>query len=567
MPILNLPLWLTNSLRTLRHARCTGLLAILLASLATGVSGAEPVWGRLDTGDFVIYSDANRATVEASALRYAAYRQAFAALFLRPGETVPASTFVLFRKEKDFYAAIAPGESSGRGRSRLYYSGVVDGQPLVALPLDSGVDSMENVFTFETSFVFVQLGHQETIWSRQGLGALMSTVTVKKGKCIVGGDGELGFKEYKPWPEFFGSLSESYSWMSPERLGDFTDQAWGLMHWIVFAGPGAMDRVKTLQTQPSKVPPTELIAEMMHTPPEQFTAAIKQHFKTPLELPFDEAGLRSRFVWSEAAKAEILALKSDLLVCTGHETEGNQALAEAVLMDPKRPGVLEAEARQQWRLGNKEAAVQLYRSAIEAGSRNWYGRLIVAESQLRQIQMGTVAGTEANKVRSAARENLCYVTRARPANSVAYLRLALGFKLSPEVDASAVADLTPGIASNPDGAEVQYERALLQARLGQREAGIADLRAVIANPTAAKKTEAAARLRLVQEMNPEQFKQLEVCVKAKDYTGAQKIIEAGEKDPDPVIAIGYVRLHRWLDSVVNKAIGGAAFEAGAAPKK
>lgn len=538
-----------------RPARSTILGLLLLFALALPLAAKPAAWIKLQAGEFTIYSDAAEKPVIDCALRYAAFRRAFAELFLPLGQPLPPSTLVLFKENKSFRAITPASDSPNRTMKTVNFSCEVDGMALTTFALAGDRDrALALTFEFETIWALRRLGHFVPQWMIQGAGEVLATVNVEKGQCLIGEQDERGFNDQFDWPRFFDASADSKFYReATSELSDYLDQAWGLMHWILLSDTGTRERFDAIEQALRTRPALDVIPEQMQTPIAQLSKTIRRHPKTPRKIPFDEATVRATFRVSPAPEAEVLVETANILAATQRTAEADAQIERARALGPDLALVREALARRCLREGRPRDAIDFYRAAIAAGSDNFVAYLYSATQRLDDNRTnGSDLPGEGGPESVQACVELRRALALNPGSLDLYQRLGRALYVSPQLAPEDLAALAPGLRSGPEGQTVRFYRALLHGRLGHRAELVEDFRAIIADPTVSEKLRESARRQYLAETVGADSRRIEKLVHQLDYAAACDILEAGEKDDAPAVRAAYAKVRDWLKKTVAR---------------
>lgn len=509
------------------------LLLALVAILAPrpSVAAAPKPWLKLETDEFVIYSDAPEKQIIRCALAYTAYRRAFADLFVSPGRALPRSVLLLFRTEAAFYELVpakVPNDSDFRFSN---FSVEVDGAPLDAFTLENGRSrALELTFEFETVWALKQMGYHVPLWMSQGAGEVLSSVTYAKGSCLVGPSTRRAIGSQFTWPRIFAMSRTSEDYKSASGLAGFLGQAGGIMHWILLSDVHTRERFSALADLLSRTPALDAVAQTMHTPPARFDHAIQAHLRSgaPRKIPFDDDALRASFHPALAPPAEVLTQKSNLLVNLGDLPRGNDQLDLARRLDPDLPVVQEAWARRLLREGQRHEALLAYRAAIAAGTNNSNAYLVSATGRLDDNRSGPFdeAGQGGAQAVLAVTE-LRQAIKLNPGSAEAWTQLGRAFYVQKEIAPAEIAELSIGLVPGRDGLRVRYYRAMLYARLHRSDDAIADLDLIAAAPDADDHLRQLAGERVAVERVNRDMVVGETFLRAHNYAAVRVLASAG----------------------------------------
>lgn len=538
-------------------SRLTLLLALLALCPAGGprLAAAPAAWLKVETRDFVIYSDAPERAVVECAVNYAAFRRAFGELFLAPGQTLPPSTFVLFRQEKGFRDVVPRDTQAGNDMKTVNFSCEVDESPLSTFALAGDRDhALELTFEFETIWALRRLGHAVPLWMSQGAGSVLSTVTLRKGQCLLGDEGRRRFTDRLEWPRFFevGETTKFYREATSE-LGDYLAQAWGLMHWVLLSEGDPRARFDAIEQALRTRPALEVVPEITHTPLPQLSKTLYRHPKRGRTLPFDEAAVRASLRIAPAPEAEVLAQTSNLLFAAQRTAEGIARLDRAAALAPELPAVQEALARRCLREGSQREAIDHYRRAIAAGSTNFTAYLLSATQRLDDNRtFGSDQAGEGGPEALVALGELRRALAIYPGSVRCTQALGRALYVAPQADPAGLDELSRGVGDGDAAQVVRLYRALLHSRLGDRASCARDFREILADGSVSPKLRAAVERQYLQETVASDASRIDKLARAQDYAAAYALLAAVEQDDDPLLRQNYQRLREWLKKAVAR---------------
>eukprot|EP01035_Chromulina_nebulosa_P050431 gene50431-68572_t len=150
------------------------LLAVALWLATARPTAAAAKWSRIQTEDFVIYSDAAERDLVEFAAGYAAFRHILRTFF-QPKTALPATTLVAFRRQEAMnYYTPTPNKP---GVAMVSFSTEVDYDALVAVSLVGDRNqAMELTVEFETAWTLRRLGYFMPIWMSQGTGQVFGSL-------------------------------------------------------------------------------------------------------------------------------------------------------------------------------------------------------------------------------------------------------------------------------------------------------------------------------------------------------------------------------------------------------
>lgn len=530
----------------------TGLLLTLgfaIVNGGTAVHAAKPVWLKLQTKEFVVYSDAKEKDVIESALRYAAYRRAFDDFFVPSGGYLSPSILLMFRAEKTFHAHLPTRKP--KNTNLVNFSTEVDGVPLTAFPLSGDPSrALEMTSEFETIWALKRLGYYVPVWMSQGTGGLLSAIEVRPTQVTVGRLDQRSVRSLT-WPRFFEVGEGSKLYHDSPQLGDYLAQARELMHWILLQDESTRERFTELALQLRTSSAIDAVQGVMKTDMAGFNRAITEHLRrTPKRvMVFDPALVRASFQITVAPEAEVLVTTAELLAAAKRFSEANANLDRAHELAPELSVVKDARARRMLREGRTDEAVRLYREAIDAGSKNPAAYLRSAQARLDDARTrGRDIAGEGGSAATIAVEELRRAISLNRGNAEAYQLLGRAFYVMPELANDHVEELSRGVFMGEQSQLIRLYRSGLYSRLHQTEKAVADLRHVIAASDISPQNRSYAQERLAALMFERDLKIVESHLKEKNHGAAREVLTTAASLPDcQAAAPDYARLSTWVD--------------------
>ena len=472
---------------------CLGVFVFFLAPLHAAT------WLKLQTEDVVVYSDAPQSEVVDFAVGYAGFRHAFRTMFSPDAPPAP-TTIILFRTLKALRDYIPKPEA--KGLAAVCFKAELDDNALIALSAQgSRTRALETVFQFDTGWELQRAGYRLPLWMMQGVCEVMASLELNGSSCRVG-KGVSWFSSgwqtsvRMPWPKFFAVNQQSPEYNPAEADGLYHMQAWALMHRVLLDGENGRMNFEALFEKLRDTPDSEAVQAVLHVSEDQLKEDIHRHFARGSfvrEIPFDATAARRRIAIDSASDAERQVQLGNLLFAAGKSDEAESEWAKAAGVESMAVPLKEAHARYALHENDRTTAVQLYREAIAAGSKNAAAYLISAQQRLDESHDGVERAGVGGALAEQAAAEIRRALGLSPGNPEAYQLLGRALYLSPNIAAADVEDLRRGIARSESGARVQYYRALLYQRLGRTAEYVADLRAVADNPLAPSLLRDAAR--------------------------------------------------------------------------
>jgi hypothetical protein len=545
-----------SRLAILRSCNLAVALLVLTAA-APAPAATAPVWLKVKSANFTIYTDGAQKDLLDFAVKYTAFQQAFRSLFVLPGKSLPPTVLVLFKRYSTFNEYL-PSQPRSATTRILNYSIESDGMAFMALSLSDGRDTaFERTVEFETGWALRRIGYYLPLWAAQGAGLNLSTVHLGRGKCYFGevpDDYARGFllrNDGFPWPQFFGIFTASPEYNNNKDLRSYCGQACELMNWVLFRDDRTRERLELLSRKLRTTGPMAAAEEIMQAPATDFNRLIGEHLSRNSkahEFPFDEAATRAGFTVETASEAEILVQTAAFLAPAGKPERCDEQLARAFMLEPSLRIVKEARARRAMDQHDGGEAVRLYREAIADGSVNYMAYLRSATTRLDDGSGGRQdrPGTGGNAAITAVEE----IRRALELNrgsTDAYILLGRAFYLLPKVSTDLLDELAAGITPDEDSWQIRYYHGLLHERLGQPDQCLADFRTILAGPGLSDKTRDYVQSQLshaTYRMNAAKVKSL---VENGQFDAARKIAaDAEAEESNKGIADTYRKLGVWV---------------------
>ncbi len=481
------------------------VLAFTLLAFCSFTFAADPAWLRLRSDEFTIYTDASRRELEEFAVTYAAFRQIGRDLLLKPGQTPPPSTILLFKRDNTFRKHVqAPKD---RDFVPAASSLEIDGTTLTALSLAGDRDrALTLLFEFETTWLLGRLGYFLPTWISQGSGKVLSSLRVSKSRAIVGRDDQFHFgnNHLIPWQRFFeiNEASPEYRGKGAQDMAVYHTQAWALMHWILLGGPDSRDRFQRVASELRIASINPDVPQVLDCAVADLDRELNRHFKgrsKTREIPFDETALRAKWTVEPAPAFEVDIHRAEILLAADKTIEARAIILNLQVTASESSLVQEALARFALRENDEAAATAHYRKAIELGSKNPVTRLRSASARLDESSMNGSdypgnAGTNA----AEAIAEIEQVLAVDSTNLEAYRLLGRALFVAPKLDEQDLEKLAPGIGPGNAGARVRFYRALLRLRLNQPEKANEDLRLIADDTSVLPNDRQRARDRMIK---------------------------------------------------------------------
>lgn len=530
-------------------------LFVLMLGALPADAATKQKWLRASTDEVYILSDASPKAVAEYAVKYSAFRQAFARILAPEGHPPPPVVLILFRSEKELRDHLA---RTDKNSTTVAANIEVDNMAMLALA-DSGDrdQALSMAFEFDTIWSLRRVGYFLPLWMTQGTGEVMASLQIKKGECVIGNDlarvaAGWNRSTLLPWKRFFDIYAGSPEYSGKNANGVYQAQAWALMNCILFQEGEPRDRFMGLAKKISdRQDEMQAVESLVGVPAEKLEKAISRHLggNHEVKIPFDEKAILARLKIEPADEAEVMVRESDLLVTYGREDEGNALVDRAAALAPQATYVNEALARREMRRQDQTAAARFYRMAIAAGSTNTNAWIISAAERLTQVQAygGDMAGG-GNKGTRIALDEVHHALQLDPGSMDAWRLLGRVYFVLEQAEEAGLADLSRVVTDSENGLQVRYYRGLLHSRLGHAEEAVADLSHIATHARAPEVVRRSAANFLTQLQFGKDKQQVEQLVKDEKYDEARIVVARGSEQATGTPTVkSYGDLLDWLE--------------------
>ncbi len=525
-------------------------------AVAPGVraaGNAKANWVRAKADFVEVLSDASQKEANEFALRYSAFRFAFATMVGPAAQKLPP-TMVLLLRDNRLIEGLTPGKDGNF--EKVSFRTEVDGQVLLAQALAGDRDrALQMAFEFEAMWALPHLGYYLPLWAAQGTGRVFSTVRVRRGVCVFGSYENDAIGEWMndplPWPRFVEINQASPEYREARRLGGFLSQAWTVMHRVWLADDRGGERFAELATLLRTVPDLAALETFLGAPAKDLSAQLSRYARRGAkerEFPFDEAGLRARMETGPAPPVAVALQLSNLFFGAGKMDEAERELAVAQALAPTAAAVIEASARRELRRRDERRAAELYREAMAQGSTNPRAFLVSAGERLNQTSSGRI--DRAGQGGIFADESLGEIRRLleiHPGNPEAYVALGRALYLRPTISDEHIKELGVGVGPADDTGQARFYRVLLFERLQRYAEALDDLKVLLEAPRTAPSVRQQAQRRVGEIAFNETLEKVNEFVGAGRFPEAQVLITARRAlSGGEAQAANFERLSKWV---------------------
>ncbi|MBX3736065.1 MAG: hypothetical protein KF715_05195 [Candidatus Didemnitutus sp.] len=223
-------------------------------------SGEFRFWGKYQTKNFTVYSDASGGTVEDVALEMERLAAAFEVMFRHHPVALPRIVVVLPIASSDWRRLDA-----SPGKEWLSAGAVCNVKPITMVTISS--DWQRDRGPLRASVVRALMARADwagPFWFTMGVGEVWSKVAVGRGSVVFRPDNNanmdlahperwaetLNEQGWLPWREFGYVTNASNEFIEEAKVRRFLAQAAVLCHWLFWSGEGDhLDRVSRCRNQ------------------------------------------------------------------------------------------------------------------------------------------------------------------------------------------------------------------------------------------------------------------------------------------------------------------------------
>ncbi len=518
---------------------------------------AAPPWLKIETPDVRIYSDGSKGDVLDFAVHYTAFRQAFKLLIAPPGRMPPPATVMLFRKLDTLQGYLS--QVGRKGDNLVEFTISVGSKEMFALALSGDLEqALTTAFEGDTTGMLRQVGYFLPLWMSQGTGEVLSSLQLGRGNYEIGEDEDrftqpMEREQPIPWDKFFelSRESEEYRGRKDHFTGIYQAQAWGIMNAVLLGGGSPRDRFAKLASEVhGRDSDRAAVAALAGVGADRLDRMVwRGRAAHNLKFPFDRAAVRAGLKVVPAPDFEVKVQLADLLAGARDPVAADRMLDEAVALAPNAAAVKEALGRRALRNRDRYAAALVFREAIAAGSVDAQAYQFSAEQRIddarsngRDVAGG--GGDDALRALAEIHRSLALL----PGEMGSYLLLVRALYVAPTVTDAALAELTPALADQDQGAAVRLYRSQIYERLGKVDEEIDDLRLVLADPHAPDPVKESAEAALRRVVFEGDRKQVEALVAAGKFADANAVIARANLRVDgSTDTEQYAGLKGWID--------------------
>jgi tetratricopeptide (TPR) repeat protein len=261
----------------------------------------------------------------------------------------------------------------------------------------------------------------------------------------------------------------------------FDAQAWGLLHYMLFASPDAQDRdtkINTLARALLSGTPSAEAVQQVYGPLPALDLAYRQYVTRGMfryvQMKADLKVVAKDFTLKPIAPADVLAIRAAYHVATNRPAEARQAIDDARKLAPQLAASYDAEGLLFDRQTRTEEATQAYAKAVELGSGDFHSYVRLANLTQRN---SATAETLANM-----RTWLTKAVELNPTNAVGYQSLS-AVLVQMNLPADALAPARKAVELDPQELNTHLTLANVLLRSGQKDEALKEARAALALAT------------------------------------------------------------------------------------
>jgi tetratricopeptide (TPR) repeat protein len=344
--------------------------AFLLFVPVLSFAADEPLWTKITTKNFELYTTAGEKNGRETIQRFEQVRGFFAQSMNRDRPTDKPVRIIAFRSKKE-YEPYRPRE----GTTAYYLPG--QDRDLIVIG-DAKDEQAYPVVVHEYVHLLVRhSGLEPPVWLNEGIAEVYSTLQPYAGQVAVGAvpAGRYHVLRNSKWLDLGTLLSvthDSPHYNEKDRAGVFYSQSWALYHMLYFSEeyrPKFLDFLKSLGTG---VPEAHIFQEVYGKSLGQVTRDLRFYINGDrMRVVLFDVKLEKSAEQPETEPApplEVGVLLAEVLTSLRKGGEARKMLEELAKQHPKEPGPFEGLAYLDLRERNWEQAVVSFKRAAELGA-------------------------------------------------------------------------------------------------------------------------------------------------------------------------------------------------------
>ncbi len=356
-------------------------LALIALALFAGPASAESKWIRLNSEHFEMNTSAGEGTARDTLRYFEQIRAFFIETFGDMNKKPLPISIVAFNSEKEYqpyrFNAVADA----------YYQAGAERDYIVLVHPNS---EQYPVVVHEYVHLLTQhAGLHFPLWLNEGIADFYSTLKPTGNKILVGAppEGRIQQMLQEKWLPVAGLLSVDHNspfYNEKNKAGILYSEGWALTHMLLTTDPYRHDFnkfVNVLVAKNGEAAFREVYGKSLAQVDRELQGYAHNQtlkgFILPTKLIKDVGTLNAQPLTPFDSKLRLV----ELLEHPGNEAAAKKAVEELIAMEPKRPEAYALLGYMEWRGNHRDAAVQNFQKAFEAGSRSarmlWdYGRMV-----------------------------------------------------------------------------------------------------------------------------------------------------------------------------------------------
>jgi tetratricopeptide (TPR) repeat protein len=520
---------MNEAIETTRIAATLAVVA-LCASVAGAAVPSGEGWSRLETENFALFSNLDRAEAERIGLDLERLRAALGELFPRASFDAPLPTFLYVFGDRVSFAPYALGDDEPgylAPHAHANFAAVVASDAGEALPI---------VYRQYIHELIDDNVPQLPFWLRLGLAELFSSFEADERIGRVGLPLAVGLDLAEgsalALPELLAADGPPADGEALKRLAS---RAWGLVHYLIVEESERLEAARRFVGELRDDPAAEVsILDALGVTISDLERGLGEYLaRDPLArrdvaLP---AKTPDRATFTTLERHEALFHLGDLLIHVQPQRRDLAAehFAAALTLAPGHPAAVAGTGYGAELAGDLEAARERYRAALTELPDAFRLQYYYGDCELRILGQRRPASAEEEQALERAIAALLRVTELRPTYGEAWARLGYAYNLQARPAGEAVPILERAYEMLPDRSDVAHNLLLGYARAGNREEATG-----LVETMAARDADAATLAASRQVLHQLDFQYAGALARERRFDDAVAIfarVQAGADDP------------------------------------
>jgi tetratricopeptide (TPR) repeat protein len=324
--------------------------------------------------------------------------------------------------------------------------------------------------------------NQLPVWFTRGLSSVLSNTNVTDKEVQFGRALRSYIQEFSGGryglPELLAVERSSPIFQREVEWQRFDAQAWGLLHYMLFASPDAQERdakINTLARALLSGTSSAEAVQQVYGPLPALDLAYRQYVTRGMfryvQMKADLKVVAKDFGLKPIAPADVLAIRATYHVATNRPVEARQAIADARKLVPQLAATYDAEGLLADRESKPEEARAAYAKAVEFGSTDFH-------SYVRLVNLTQRGGATPESLANM-RTWLTKAIELNPTNAVGYQSLSTVL-LQMNLPADALAPARKAVELDAQDFNTHLTLANVLQRSGQKDEALKEARAALA---------------------------------------------------------------------------------------